>query len=235
MIPDTSGPGLPTPFAWWDHDSSCWRMLQGTLLSDSTPYSPTLPKWGCLRNGELSELPMSAPRTDGSGSSLLPTPRSQMGEGRNSQAWLRPADQPQNLENAIATILLPTPTSEKVNAESQWLGQRDSGSKQQLNLATAVTHLLPTPTARDHKGPNQRNDATCLHGALLPTLTARLGAAGPDYRERPNGPDLQAAVRALTGDDSDQPSDAGNVFWDEPPLPLWSTEPDSSTPNSSSG
>lgn len=37
--------------------------------------------------------------------------------------------------------------------------------------------LLPTPTARDHKGRNQRSDSTCLPGAvdLLPTPTAWLG------------------------------------------------------------
>ena len=37
--------------------------------------------------------------------------------------------------------------------------------------------LLPTPTTRDHKGRNQRNDATCLPGAvaLLPTPNARDG------------------------------------------------------------
>jgi len=29
-----------------------------------------------------------------------------------------------------------------------------------------VTDLLPTPTSRDHKGANQRNDETCLHGAI---------------------------------------------------------------------
>jgi hypothetical protein len=32
--------------------------------------------------------------------------------------------------------------------------------------------LLPTPTARDHKGANQRDDPTSLHGALLPTPRA---------------------------------------------------------------
>ena len=32
--------------------------------------------------------------------------------------------------------------------------------------------LLPTPTRRDHKGRNQRNDDTCLPGALLPTPVA---------------------------------------------------------------
>lgn len=33
--------------------------------------------------------------------------------------------------------------------------------------------LLPTPTARDHKGHNQRRDNTCLTGALLPTPTTQ--------------------------------------------------------------
>ena len=29
-----------------------------------------------------------------------------------------------------------------------------------------VVTLLPTPTSRDHKGRNQRDDATCLPGAV---------------------------------------------------------------------
>ncbi len=33
-------------------------------------------------------------------------------------------------------------------------------------LPGVVTQLLPTPTGRDHKGRNQRNDATCLPGAV---------------------------------------------------------------------
>lgn len=35
---------------------------------------------------------------------LLPTPRSQNGEERNSRPWVRPLDQPQNLENALARL-----------------------------------------------------------------------------------------------------------------------------------
>jgi len=38
---------------------------------------------------------------------LLPTPRAQNGEDRNQTIWARPADQPQNLENALA-VTLPT-------------------------------------------------------------------------------------------------------------------------------
>lgn len=35
---------------------------------------------------------------------LLPTPRAQNGEGRNNKIWERPADQPQNIENALAHV-----------------------------------------------------------------------------------------------------------------------------------
>lgn len=41
--------------------------------------------------------------------------------------------------------------------------------------------LLPTPTSRDHKGRNQRDDDTCLTGALLPTPAAADGERGQDF------------------------------------------------------
>lgn len=54
---------------------------------------------------------------------------------------------------------------------------------------------LPTPTARDHKGHNQRHDSSCLTGALLPTPGANdrtgaeareaRGAGGPSLRDLP--------------------------------------------------
>jgi len=50
----------------------------------------------------------------------------------------------------------------------------------------AAAALLPTPTSRDGKGPNQRGDDTCLTGALLPTPNASDctgGGAHPDSRE----------------------------------------------------
>ena len=52
---------------------------------------------------------------------LLPTPRAQNGEPRNMKPWIRPLDQPQNLENAIAR-LLPTPTVNGAfnDGPSQW-------------------------------------------------------------------------------------------------------------------
>lgn len=36
---------------------------------------------------------------------LLPTPRAALGDSRNFTPWIRPASQPQNLENAIAHVI----------------------------------------------------------------------------------------------------------------------------------
>lgn len=45
---------------------------------------------------------------------------------------------------------------------------------------TRPKSLLPTPTRRDHKGHNQRRDATCLTGALLPTPRSTRGGSGTE-------------------------------------------------------
>lgn len=58
--------------------------------------------------------------------------------------------------------------------------------------------LLPTPTSRDHKGPNQRQDDTCLHGALLPTPRATDGTkGGPNQRGSSGDLMLPSAVMDL--------------------------------------
>ena len=82
--------------------------------------------------------------------------------------------------------------------------------------------LLPTPTGRDHKGRNQRDDTTCLPGvasALLPTPTARLGDDRGGQAKRYTNPersnDLDDAVLWI-GALSDQPSDAGNASSADP-------------------
>ena len=39
---------------------------------------------------------------------LLPTPRAQNAETRNQNIWARPLSEPQNIENALALLLVPT-------------------------------------------------------------------------------------------------------------------------------
>ena len=95
---------------------------------------------------------------------LLPTPRAQNGETRNSKLWKRAADQPQNLENALAHVidesLLPTPTARDY---------KDTGPNVDFARIAArgglagVAALLPTPTASgavrgvDHNRANRVN------------------------------------------------------------------------------
>ena len=57
---DTSGPISETPLAFYDHNTSSWRMSQGTLLSERPPSLQHLPNWGTTQNGALYELPTPA-------------------------------------------------------------------------------------------------------------------------------------------------------------------------------
>ena len=123
-----------TASAFYDPESSCWRTSQGSLLSEAPPSLQRLPDWATTADGALCALAIPGHLTavrDGSvlpnlptptannakesgtirdwggdlTAALLPTPRTPTGGRRVA---LRPLDQPQNLENAIAR-LLPTP------------------------------------------------------------------------------------------------------------------------------
>ena len=113
-----------TASAFYDPDSSSWRTSQGSLLSEAYPLLERLPDWGTTAGGALCVQATPEHLTgvrDGSVSPNLPTPRAQNGEPRNMKPWIRPLDQPQNLENAIAR-LLPTPTVNGAcnDGPSQW-------------------------------------------------------------------------------------------------------------------
>jgi hypothetical protein len=141
----TSGPTSRPPFAYYDHESSCWRTSQGTFPWDSTPSSVTLPRWGSMRSGELFERRMPVLPTVGPGSSsLLPTPLASDGEkgGPNQRGGSG------DLRLASAVQLLPTPTA----SEATGAGYTDRENGGGRNLRTEVT-LLPTPVANDSGNP----------------------------------------------------------------------------------
>ena len=172
----TSGPdfsSLPTPVA--DHsrglpssttDYASLANVAASLLP--TPRATDGPKGG---PGQVNGrgVPDSLPAI----SALLPTPAvNDMGEGKTLEWWDewaprqkssdgRPAPHGRSL--AIeAQRLLPTPTSQAAkHGETPDTTANGYGS----NLWD-LPSLLPTPTSRDHKGANQRGDATCLHGAI---------------------------------------------------------------------
>ena len=61
--------------ASFDRDTCSLKTCQQSLVTDSEPYSQTLPRWGSLRNGAVSEHPIAAHRITGTGGSVwLPTP-----------------------------------------------------------------------------------------------------------------------------------------------------------------
>ena len=66
--------------AKWDRDTSSWRTPQCLLFEDSTECLETLPNWGSLADGELSELTIQERHTEESASGSgertrhIPTP-----------------------------------------------------------------------------------------------------------------------------------------------------------------
>jgi DNA (cytosine-5)-methyltransferase 1 len=93
------------------------------------------------------------------------------------------------------------------------------GDHQSLNL-------LPTPTARDHKGHNQRHDTSCLMGALepLPTPTAGRGRNATSGRQEGaefnTGTTLQGVAYAADFGRYQQAVDRWAGIFGPPPAPL---------------
>jgi hypothetical protein len=157
---DGCGPRPYEPFAIFGPGGACSRTRQASLPweeeSLSGGSSPRWPKQGTWDSGGAYELPTSGHRTDESGcSSLLRTPDVASGRrlGPVKLVGRTPSDPQVSLRDQVAA-LLPTPMTEP-----------NTGNGHARNLGKEV-RMLPTPTGRDHKGRNQRDDETCLPGAI---------------------------------------------------------------------
>ncbi len=218
-----------TPFAFFAPRLSSWRTspessprweaVQTSLLSE--PSSLIWPRQGTWDAGCAYEQPTSELLTaEIVSSSLLPTPVAH-DDGKTPEAHramkARLKGGPRTKITSLAVLaradfeqpdepLLPTPQA--------WDGDRGPDYARQEtrsethgsggdDLTTTVAKMLPTPQARDFKGRNQRDDPSCLPGALhlLPTPMANPDNPGA-------GGELRAAVthgpgrRNRTGVDS---------------------------------
>lgn len=112
--------------------------------------------------------------------------------------------------NTVMT-LLPTPAVNDMGAAytpetwDEWTAEmkarHNNGNGHGPSLNVEVQRmLLPTPTTRDIKGPNQRGDDTCLTGALLPTPSVADSTGGHERRGGERGEELllKGIVRAVT-------------------------------------
>lgn len=132
----------------------------GSLRSTPPPRKvlatrfPTVPNLGDLTACDWSTVPPVDVVT--AGYPLLPTPTTSAGTGAGEHG--------QGGAN-LQTVLLPTPTANtgrNATAGRQSDSQHHSGT----TLHDVAYQLLQTPTTRDHKGRNQRDDTTCLPGAI---------------------------------------------------------------------
>lgn len=224
---EPSGRRWREPFARFDPDTSSWKTWQPSLPLENLPELPvTWPRSGTWDLGAAYALPTSALPTGVRGpSSLLPTPNAADGMGGsgnsgragglnlrtaasllptpNASDWKGPNRSGSDAQSA----LLPTPSASNPQdgeAFATWEARRKIAAKKHNNgngigmPLTIAVQLLPTPTSRDHKGPNQRNDQTCLTGALLPTPRATDGTkGGPSQRGSSGDLMLPSVVQLL--------------------------------------
>jgi hypothetical protein len=181
----------------WDPMTETW----GTATPDpasSGRWVPCLGTWptsGMTRRGSLLPPPMlghlTAAGESSSSPGMLPTPQGRDGDPRGGgpeTAQGRLESGRRNLTDAVGQ-LLPTPYAKLGEARPDYARQDRDGSGGD-DLTTAVfraenTANLPTPTTRDAKGRNQRDDASCLPGAV--------------ERMTPSEPDLLPTPRASEG------------------------------------
>ena len=139
-----------------------------------------LPRSGSMRNGELYERPMLAPRIDGTGRSSWHTPRANECEEGAETFVKRNGDRGEHcfsgLSNQIANW--PTPRSEDSESCGNHPGAVDS--------LTGATRQWTTPTATERSGQGERNKSLRLDAAQWKTPhgmngidhTGKAGAGG---------------------------------------------------------
>lgn len=187
MMSDTYGPTSGMPFTRFDPITRSWRTCKDTSLWDLPMSSPTLPKSGSMRNGELTELPILEPHTVENECSSLPTPTARDYKDTMVEVAKHRPEDTDTLNRAIAH-LLPTPLTTDYNTPaSEWTPDRD-----QMQLRD-IAALLPTPITQ------MENRKTPEFGvSLLDTLigesTSPQSDAGSDLLDQPQLPHINDPV-----------------------------------------
>ena len=154
-----SGPKWRELSVRYDPATSSWKTHQCLFQEDLPESSVTLPKWGMMRDGVLSERTTLALPTSGTEYGLWPTPTTQDNpqiKGKDKRGT--------TLGGAVR--MWPTPT---VACATGGQTSRGGNRKNELLLAGAA-RAFPTPKSRDWKGKSQRgnygNTTDCLPNAV---------------------------------------------------------------------
>ena len=188
--------------------------------------SPTLPKSGSMRNGELIERPILEPHTAGNEYSSLPTPHAGLGERGRDGVILNPKGQ-QDLQHTLAT-LLPTPTVMDMGSNytpegwEAWKQEQraahNNGNGHGASLTQEALSLLPTPRAQVRDALYKREDYHHnLEEALAFLPTPLAGSMGRN-RNKASQLGVDEVILSLTlppsqtGESMGQQSDDGKLF-----------------------
>jgi hypothetical protein len=170
----------------YDRNTSAWKTHRCLLAEDLPECSLTLPRWGLMRDGVLSELATLERRIGAKESGLWPTPNAMpatsdlgfqcSGDGRKK---------PNKLGWAVAQQMWPTPTS-TLGTNGGKVTQAKSREGGTLIEALSNRTQWPTPTVNDSKNstlpPSQvRHDN--IPGALLRSGQDPGGQLNPTWVE----------------------------------------------------
>ena len=189
--------------ARWNPARDVWETSQQAICGHSAVFSETWPTSGMTHAGTAYEQPTSEPHTDGSGSSLLPTPAANLGEHRRDNG--QPPERRKAAGRQVSTAdvvchLLPTPEAKLATSGPDYAraGRETSGGD---DLATSLARLLPTPRATERMQHNSRDAGMALSAQimeLLPTPRATDGTkGGPNQRGSSGDLMLPSAVMLL--------------------------------------
>ena len=150
--------------AKFDPVSRSWKTAQCSLFEDLMSSSPTLPRWGSMRSGELFRRQTLVPPIAETGSGLLPTPLASNTKACHLRSGGRPA----------RSYLIPTPTA---SPDAPNHGSNSHGPHNLLEVAQTgwkPGRMWPTPTSTLGTNgrlvtPSKRREG----GTLIEALSAR--------------------------------------------------------------
>lgn len=183
--------------ARYDPATHSWKTHQCLFVEDLQPSSLTLPKWGMMRGGVLSERITQALPTSGTESGLWRTPKATEGNkpsyGDKSHQGL-----------AYQVKMWPTPTASVAGPDFAKMDRSKTGISLQTAVAMdqdiarsarngiqnhlgsgapahvqTVVQMFPTPKSRDWKGKSQRGEHAPMDA--LPNMIT--GSLNPDWVE----------------------------------------------------
>lgn len=212
---------MPEPIATWNPARDAWETGQGLFCGHSAVFSETWPISGMTRGGVAFELPTWAPRTPGSGTSLLPTPAAYDGErgGPQDPDKRKAGGHSVSLQDQVST-LLPTPTATPYGSNQS----PSEGAAVRPSL-DAIGKLLPTPKTTDSHSSspadmNRNEPGLRAIKRLLPTPTAADEHSSGAGSSTANTTLTDAVVRTRLGARMNPRFDDGNESSGDLLLPL---------------